>query len=149
MGEERIRPGKYVYFFNSFTIIKLTAKTIRMKKCVLIYDDDLEILEVCKAILGNLYRIETRANCDNVMEEVVAINPDVILMDLWIPKIGGEKAIELLKKDTALQEIPVIIFSANDDTEKISERIHANGYLKKPFDLVEFKRVIHEAVNPT
>ena len=119
-----------------------------MKKCVLIYDDDLEILEVCRAILGTIYRIETRANCDNAVEEVSAINPDVILMDLWIPKIGGEKAIELLKKHSSLKNIPVIIFSANDDTEKISERINADGYLKKPFDLVEFKRVIHHAIHP-
>ena len=118
-----------------------------MKKCVLIYDDDLEILEVCKAILGNIYRIETRVNCDKVMEEVSSIGPHVILMDLWIPKIGGEKAIALLKGDDVLKKIPVIIFSANDDTEKISERIHADGYLKKPFDLLEFKRVIHDAVH--
>ena len=119
-----------------------------MKKCVLIYDDDVEILEVCKAILGDIYRIETRINCDKVVEEVGSIGPDVILMDLWIPKIGGEKAIALLKVDDDLKKIPVIIFSANDDTEKISERIHADGYLKKPFDLVEFKRVIHDAVHP-
>ena len=116
-----------------------------MKKCVLIYDDDLEILEVCKAILGSTYRIETRINCDKVVEEVSSLRPDVILMDLWIPKIGGEKAISLLKGDEILMKIPVIIFSANDDTEKISKRINADGYLKKPFDLVGFKRVIHDA----
>lgn len=119
-----------------------------MKKCVLIYDDDLEILEVCKAILGSIYRIETRVNCDNVLEESKTINPDVILMDLWIPKIGGEKAIALLKEDSSLKKIPVIIFSANDDTENISLRIKADGYLKKPFDLITFKRVIHDAVHP-
>lgn len=119
-----------------------------MKKSVLIYDDDLEILEVCRAILGTIYHLETRANCDNVIEEVRALNPDVILMDLWIPKIGGEKAIELLKSQASLKSIPVIIFSANDDTEKISERIKADGYLKKPFDLLEFKGVIHNAIYP-
>lgn len=119
-----------------------------MEKCVLIYDDDLEILEVCQAILGNLYRIETFAVCDNVIEDVSRVQPDVILMDLWIPKIGGEKAIALLKATDDLKNIPVIIFSANDDTENISRRINADGYLKKPFDLVQFKRVIHQAINP-
>ena len=97
-----------------------------MKKCVLIYDDDLEILEVCRAILGQTYRIETRVNCDNVMEDVSIIKPDVILMDLWIPKIGGESAISLLKTDPSPVKIPVILFSANDDTEKISRRISAD-----------------------
>ncbi len=119
-----------------------------MKKCILIYDDDLEILEVCKAIFGNVYRIETQINCDNVMEDVNTFNPDVILMDLWIPKIGGEKAIALLKADDSLKQVPVIIFSANDDTERISERINADGYLKKPFDLMEFRALIQTTVNP-
>ncbi len=116
-----------------------------MKKCVLIYDDDLEILEVCRAILGQTYRIETRVNCDNVMEDVSIIKPDVILMDLWIPKIGGESAISLLKTDPSPVKIPVILFSANDDTEKISRRINADGFLKKPFELIQFKTVIHDA----
>ena len=119
-----------------------------MKKCILIYDDDLEILEVCKAIFGNMYHIETQINCDNVMADVGKINPDVILMDLWIPKIGGEKAIALLKADSVLKHVPVIIFSANDDTERISERINADGYLKKPFDLMEFRSLIHSTLNP-
>lgn len=118
-----------------------------MKKCILIYEDDLEILEVCKAILGNTYQIETKVNCDNVITEVNLLKPDVILMDLWIPKIGGEKAIALLKADSDLKDIPVIIFSANDDTEKITERIRADGYLKKPFDLTEFKSIIHNAIH--
>ena len=118
-----------------------------MKKCILIYDDDVEILEVCRAILGNVYHIETLVNCDNVMEDVQKLNPDVILMDLWIPKIGGEKAISLLKANASYKHVPVIIFSAND-TEKISERINADGYLKKPFDLMEFRSIIHAAVNP-
>lgn len=118
-----------------------------MKKCILIYDDDLEILEVCKAILGHMYTIETRVNCDNVIDEVNTINPDVILMDLWIPKIGGETAISLLKADPELRKIPVIIFSANDDTEKISIRINADGFLKKPFELKQFKTVIHNAAH--
>ena len=117
-----------------------------MQKCILIYDDDLEILEVCKAILKDQYRVETRTNCDDVINEVKAILPDVVLMDLWIPRIGGQNAISLLKQDDVLKSIPVIIFSANDETEIISQRIHSDGYLKKPFDLSEFRRVIKNSI---
>ena len=117
-----------------------------MQKCVLIYDDDIEILEVCRAILKNHYRVETKTNCDDVINEVKAIKPDVVLMDLWIPKIGGQEATARLKKDEDLKSIPVIIFSANDETELISQRIRSDGYLKKPFDLTEFRQVIKNAV---
>lgn len=113
------------------------------KKCILIYDDDLEILNVCKAILDYRdYRVETLANCENIIEDINTLNPDIILMDLWIPKIGGEKAISLMQENPATKNIPVIIFSANDEIEIISKRINAAGYLKKPFDIQYFRNLI-------
>jgi response regulator RpfG family c-di-GMP phosphodiesterase len=44
------------------------------------------------------------------------------------------------------KRIPVILFSANDEIEKISRRIKANGYLKKPFDISEFKKTIESNI---
>ena len=113
------------------------------KKCILIYDDDQEILTVCKAILDKGdYRVETLANCQNIIADIETINPDIILMDLWIPKIGGENAINLMHENDKTKHIPVILFSANDEIEKISKRVNANGYLKKPFDISTFKETI-------
>jgi DNA-binding NtrC family response regulator len=118
-----------------------------MQKTILIYDDDLEILTVCKAILGyENYRVETLANCDNIINDIKKIQPDIILMDLWIPKIGGENAIKLMHENEETKHIPVILFSANDEIEKISKRIDANGFLKKPFDISEFKKTIESNI---
>ena len=116
-----------------------------MQKCVLIYDDDIEILEVCKAILAKLdYRIETKVFCENVIEDIEKLKPDIILMDLWIPKIGGEKAIHLMRSNESTKDIPVILFSANDDIEKISEKTKADGFLRKPFDIFNFKALLSQ-----
>jgi DNA-binding NtrC family response regulator len=118
-----------------------------MQKTILIYDDDLEILTVCKAILGyENYNVETLANCDNIINDIKKIQPDIILMDLWIPKIGGENAIKLMHENEETKHIPVILFSANDEIEKISKRIDANGFLKKPFDISEFKKTIESNI---
>ncbi len=107
-----------------------------MKKCVLIFDDDPEILMVSKIILEQEnYRVETRICCDDVINDITEVNPSMILMDLRIPKIGGEKATILIKNKKATKHIPVIIFSANTEIEQVSERAHANGFLKKPFDI--------------
>ena len=90
------------------------------KKCILIYDDDLEILAVCKAILDyGDYRVETLANCENILQDISTLRPDIILMDLWIPKIGGEKAIKLMHENEDTKHIPVILFSANDAIQKM------------------------------
>ena len=114
-----------------------------MKKCILTYDDDQEILFVCKAILekGN-YRVVTKALCDNIIEDLSAEKPDLVLMDLWIPEMGGEKAISLMKHDPDTQNIPVILFSANDEIEEISKRSNADNYFKKPFGIADLAAVV-------
>lgn len=112
-------------------------------KCVLIYDDDLEILFLCKAILSKSnYRIETLSRCDNVIEDIARIKPDLILMDLWIPEIGGEKAIDIVKKNPDTQHIPMLIFSANAEIEAIAKKVNANGFIEKPFNISSFKETI-------
>lgn len=107
-----------------------------MKKCVLILDDDPEILSVCKIILEKQnYLVEARIRCDNIINDINETHPGIILMDIWIPHIGGEKATKLIKKNKATRDIPVILFSANSEIEEISKRANANGFLKKPFEI--------------
>ncbi len=116
-----------------------------MKKCILIYDDDVEILMVCKIILeGRNYKVETRSLSDDIIKDIGQVKPGLILMDLWIPTIGGENAISLARKNEATQQIPIILFSANAGIEEIFKRVGANGFLKKPFDVKEMLELIEE-----
>ena len=113
--------------------------------CVLIYDDDPEILFLCKAILEKKqYRVETLLRCENVINDIGRIKPDIILMDLWIPEIGGEKAIRMMKENPATQSVPVILFSANADISEICKKIKVNGYIEKPFDIAVFTETIRK-----
>jgi DNA-binding NtrC family response regulator len=107
-----------------------------MKKCVLILDDDPEILSVCKIILEKQnYLVETRIRCDNIIKDINKVNPVIILMDFWIPDMGGENATKLIKKNKATLHIPVILFSANSEINEICKRANADGFLKKPFEI--------------
>lgn len=114
-----------------------------MNKCVLICDDDPDILEVTTLILRMKgYRVETSSNCDNIFQKVEMLRPDIILMDLWIPEIGGEKVTRMLKEDIRTRQIPVIIFSANNDAEKIAENVGAEGFICKPFEIKQLEEII-------
>ena len=114
-----------------------------MSKCVLIYDDDVEILFLCKAILSKQhYRVETMSDCNSVITDMTTFKPDLILMDLWIPEIGGEKAITILKENKVTAHIPVLIFSANAEIAAICDKIKADGYIEKPFDVAVFTETI-------
>jgi DNA-binding response OmpR family regulator len=116
-------------------------------KCILIYDDDQEILLLCKTILiKSQYRVETQTRCDNVIRDIDKFRPSLILMDLWIPEIGGEKAISVIKENAATRHIPVLLFSAVADIQEIYKKINADGYIKKPFDIHRFKETIEQNI---
>ena len=67
-------------------------------------------------------------------------------MDLWIPEIGGELAITIMKQNPATQHIPVIIFSANAEIGTICKKIHADGFIGKPFNIAAFAEVISKNI---
>ncbi|MDZ7896414.1 MAG: response regulator [Arcicella sp.] len=118
-----------------------------MKKNILIYDDDAEILFLCKTILSKYdFNVETLSRCDDVLSDIIKYNPNFILMDLWIPEMGGEKAVKLIKENDATKHISVFLFSANADIQEICKKVNANGYIEKPFDLKAFVNVIESHV---
>ncbi|MDQ6845902.1 MAG: response regulator [Bacteroidota bacterium] len=119
-----------------------------MKKCILIFDDDPEISLVCKIILEQQnYSVETRIYCDDVIDDISKVKPDLILMDLWIPEIGGENAINLVKQNENTRNIPIILFSANVELEEVCNRIGANGFLKKPFAIKELESIVESTIS--
>ena len=114
-----------------------------MKKNILIYDDDEEILLLCKIILKKYgYSDETLSHCDDVIADVIRLKPDFILMDLWIPEMGGEKAVRIIKNNEFTKHVPIFLFSANADIKEICDKVNASGYISKPFDLKTFLELI-------
>lgn len=126
---------------------KIDSLVNKDKPCkrILVYDDNHEILTMCKIILEKLhYHVMTNPRCENVINDVDNFKPHFILMDLWIPEIGGEKAVELLKANPMTSQIPVFLFSANADIKEISQRVNADGYIAKPFNIKELLESIEK-----
>ena len=112
-------------------------------KRILIFDDDVDILEILTYLLREKgWDVHTRATCANIVEVVSEHNPDVILMDNWIPDTGGIKATQTLKSHSVYRTIPVIYFSANNDVEALSAKAGADAYIAKPFDLDELEKML-------
>ncbi|HBZ57212.1 MAG TPA: response regulator [Syntrophobacteraceae bacterium] len=70
--------------------------------------------------------------------------PDLILLDLNLPKKNGREVLAEIKSDENLKRIPVVILTASKDEEDIlqSYNLHANCYISKPIDLHQFVRVV-------
>jgi CheY-like chemotaxis protein len=78
-----------------------------------------------------------------------APRPDLILLDLNMPRVDGRQVLTEVKADGDLKAIPVIVFttSATDSDISSSYSAHANAYVTKPIDLDEFDRVLAEIRN--
>jgi CheY-like chemotaxis protein len=104
-------------------------------KRVLICEDDDEIIELTAIILKlNGYDVNVIKDCsDDIAGRVYEMKPDLVLMDLWIPQIGGERAIMELKGNPFTRSIPVVVFSACNQAELVAKKVHAEGCIHKPF----------------
>lgn len=73
-----------------------------------------------------------------------ARRPDLILLDLNLPKKGGREVLAEIKTDTTLKQIPVIVFSSSSAPADVSGayRLQANCYVTKPADLDEYFEAI-------
>jgi CheY-like chemotaxis protein len=110
------------------------------KKKILIFDDDTAILEVITIIFEeNGYQVEISETSHDILEKVEQYKPDVILMDNWIPKIGGVEATKLLKNHEEFKNIPVIYVTANNDIVALAEEAQADDYVAKPFNLEDLE----------
>lgn len=115
-------------------------------KKVLIFDDDIELLELCTVILEKKgYAVSTIDNCSDIVNKVEDELPDVILMDNWIPDVGGIQATQTIKS-SHLKSIPVILFSANNDVKSLAEKAGADAYINKPFNISDLEKVIADTI---
>lgn len=79
-------------------------------------------------------------------DHVGAPRPDLILLDLNLPKYDGRQVLEQIKTDPELSHIPVVVLTTSAAEEDIlrSYKLHANAYVTKPVDLDQFIRAIQQ-----
>lgn len=77
-------------------------------------------------------------------EHANAPRPDLILLDLNLPRMDGREVLEALKADPELKTIPVVVLTTSQAEEDIirSYKLNANCYITKPVDLQQFLQVI-------
>lgn len=118
------------------------------RKTVLIFEDDTIILEVITVVLTDLgFHVEVSETSHDIIQKVESTQPNIILMDNWIPNIGGVEATRLLKGDDRFKHIPVIYVSANNDIESLAAQAGANDFLPKPFDLDDLENIVKKYMN--
>lgn len=101
---------------------------------VLIVEDEDVLLRVIKEKLENeKFEVGVAISGDGVLNTVKSFMPDMILLDLLLPKVSGLEVLSLIKKDDDLKNIPIIVLSNLSDSENINKalKIGAVDYLVK------------------
>ena len=72
--------------------------------------------------------------------------PDLILLDLKLPKIDGLDVLQIVKEDPNLKDIPVVVLTSSTDQQDVHEayRRYVNSYIAKPVDFDKFRQVVQE-----
>ena len=113
----------------------------------MIFDDDEDLLEVCSLILSaRSFEVILKNRCTDIIKDIQNHKPDVILMDNWIPDLGGVRATNLIKANRDFSHIPVIFFSANNNVAELAEQAGADFSLQKPFNIAELEALVLKAI---
>ena len=118
-----------------------------MKKKILLVDDEPNVQTIVSARLAAMgFEVLIAQDGQEGLDLARKESPDAILLDLMLPKLDGYKVCRMLKFDKALENIPVIIFSAkgSDADKKLAEKAGADAYMVKPFDLNLFTQTIQK-----
>lgn len=120
-----------------------------MPKRILVVDDEPQLVEVVKMRLeANGYQIITAYDGQEALEKARKERPDLIILDLMLPKVDGYKVCRMLKFDEKYKNIPVILFSARaqDSDQKLGLEVGADAYIIKPFEPVALLAKIKELI---
>ena len=129
-----------------------TRKTIDV---LLVEDDPGDVLMTREAFEHNKVRNTLTVVADGVSaleylrkegEHAGASTPDLILLDLNLPRMDGREVLEALKADERLRMIPVVVLTTSEAEEDVvrSYALHANAYVTKPVDFDAFITVVRQ-----
>ena len=108
---------------------------VETKKKVLVVDDEPNVRRLLRAMLSKTFEVFEAEDGRQAIEIVSTQKPNVILMDMMMPRMDGLTACHMLKNDPATKTIPVIMVTAIgfELNIKLSQQMGASGYVTKPF----------------
>ncbi|MEW6607406.1 MAG: response regulator [bacterium] len=117
------------------------------KKKILVIDDEPYLVMALKIRLENVgYDVITASDGVEGLDKAQGENPDLIVLDVMMPKKSGYEVCQILKSDDQYKHIPIIMLTAKGQKsdKEWGEKVGADAYITKPFDDAELLSKINE-----
>lgn len=115
------------------------------RKIILLVDDEPSLVKVVsRRLISEGFDVRVALDGEEAWRQVLAETPDLIILDVMLPKVNGHAVCRKLKWDTRFQKIPVLMFTAKvqDVDERLGFESGADGYVRKPFRASELMEKI-------
>ena len=113
---------------------------------ILVADDEPDIRSLVRSMLNEYGIVLEASDGEEAINTASKWKPDLILMDVMMPKINGYAACQVIKTDKATKEIPVVMLTsiAHELDKKLAKKIGVSGYITKPFTSKELLNIIRK-----
>jgi len=114
-------------------------------KKILVVDDEVDLVKTIQfALEAEGYKVLVSYNGEDALSQSRKENPDLILLDLMLPKLDGYKVCRLLKFDERYKHIPILMLTAKTQQKDrlLGMETGADEYITKPFDMEELMEKI-------
>ncbi|MDM8542982.1 response regulator [Desulfococcaceae bacterium HSG9] len=107
----------------------------KKRSLILLVDDNVRNLQLLGSLLNESYKTAIALDGVDALSFVRKRRPDLILLDVMMPKMNGFQVCEILKAEKETKEIPIIFLTGKTDSESVVKgfEIGANDYIQKPF----------------
>lgn len=117
---------------------------------ILVAEDERDIRDLIRFSLQMAgFEVVIASNGMEAVELAPSEKPDLILLDLRMPKMTGYQALEILKKNPKTKDIPVVFLSAMTDKDKMSQIEGVEDFILKPFEIESLSRRVREILKRT
>jgi two-component system phosphate regulon response regulator PhoB/two-component system alkaline phosphatase synthesis response regulator PhoP len=114
---------------------------------ILVVEDDWPVAEVIVDELGDAgHVVDVVSDGAEALESLRETRPDVIILDLMLPRLSGWTFVERYREFTHGEALPIIVVSAARAVTRSMEARGVRKYLAKPFDVAELRRAVHEVI---
>lgn len=115
---------------------------------LLLVDDDAELIQMLDLALREEYEITTAGNGIEAIERMVDYQPDLMLIDIMMPKMNGYQLLQSIRRNAYFGQMPVIVLSAKSSAKdkEYALKLGATQFLGKPFRMEELLGTLHGVV---